>query len=118
MNGLLRLWLTCGLIQTAAAGAVYRRAAFAARQAPFHEILNSGEDAGDRQIPGGADHQQRDHLLGTVVDHLDGVEQLRHRQDVHHRRSLGQTDDLVEAGWQDGAQRLRQNNAQRAPPGG
>ncbi len=117
MNGLLRLWLTCGLIQTAAAGAVYRRAALAARQAPFHQILNGGEDAGDRQIPA-APTINSGSPPGTVVDHLDGVEQLRHRQDVHHRRSLGQTDDLVEAGWQDGAQRLRQNNAQRAPPGG
>ena len=73
--------------------------------------------AGDRQIPGGPHHQQRDHLLGTVVDHLDGVEQFRHRQHVHHRRPFGEADDFVEAGRQDGAQRLRQNYAHRATPG-
>ncbi|MNC38940.1 hypothetical protein D3C75_875710 [compost metagenome] len=80
-------------------------------------MLDNRQHGGDHQIPDRTDHQQRDHFLGAVVDHLDGVEQFRHRQHVHHRRALGETDDLVKPGRQNGAQRLGQNNAQGTTPG-
>ena len=96
---------------------INRRAAFAAGKCAFNTVLDSGQDGGDRQVPGGTDHQQRDHLLRAVVDHLDGIKQLRHRQDVHHRRALGEADDFIESRRQNGTQRLRQNDAHRAAPG-
>src|SRR5690606_3531459 len=55
---------------------IHRRATFAAGQSPLNTILDSGQHGGNHQVPGGTYHQQRDHLLRAVVNHLDGVEQL------------------------------------------
>ena len=79
-------------------------------------MLDGRQYGGDHQIPDGPHHQQRDHLLGAVVDHLDRVEQFRHRQHVNHRRPFGEADDFVKPGRQDGAQRLRENYAHGATP--
>ena len=70
------------------------------------------------QILDGSGYQQRDHFQIPAIDDLDRVEQLRQGKDIDLRSPLGEADDVVDGGGQDGAHRLRQNNAGRLPPPG
>jgi hypothetical protein len=74
-------------------------------------VLDEGENAQDDEVPDRRHHQERDHLEIASVDDLDGIEQLRQRQDVDLRGALRQQDDLVEAIGQDSAHRLRQHDS-------
>lgn len=116
MNGLLCWRSGDGARATGRPVLVYGGAAFAAGESTLNNMLDGRQYGGDHQIPDSPHHQQRDHLLGAVVDHLDRVEQFRHRQHVNHRRPFGEADDFVKPGRQDGAQRLRENYAHRATP--
>ena len=95
---------------------VYGGAALAAGESTLNNMLDSRQYGGDHQIPDGPTTINSGITSGAVVDHLDRVEQFRHRQHVHHRRPFGEADNFVKPGRQDGAQRLRENYAHGATP--
>ncbi len=85
---------------------------------PLDMVLHDRKRRQYHQIPDGRDHQQRDHFQIAAIDDLDRVEQLRQGKDIDLRSPLGEANDVVEGGGQDGAHRLRQNDAGRLPPPG
>ena len=84
---------------------------------PFDVVLEDAEHGGDHHVPEGGHQEQRQDLLGAVVDDLHGVEELRVGQDVDDRGALDQADDLVEGGGQDGTHGLRQDDPGGPAPG-
>ncbi|EDT40196.1 conserved hypothetical protein [Burkholderia ambifaria MEX-5] len=72
--------------------------------------LDRRQHGQDDQVPDGRDHQQRNHFEIAAIDHLHRIEQLGHREHVHHRCAFRERDEIVERGRQDGAHRLRQHD--------
>ncbi len=88
-----------------------------ARVVPLDVELARAQHRGDRDVPQGGDHQQRNDLVGLVVDQLHRVQQVVHGQHADDAGALERADQHVPGRGHDRAHRLGDDDpAQRAAP--